>query len=193
MLIFVFSGCGKKITEEEFEQKIFDKLIFKIVDSTYKDQRLYTCFPEQGEPIYDKNGKWIGLDSVGQHKRDLEFEAKKEALKKDTLNLVLALGNGGLINAKTDLSKYKSLKFTFKHLSEHPSNRDLEYDNWKKRYPKFAGVMYFSRIKFDKKKESGILNVDYSCGGKCGLGYLVYIKKVNDRWVIIKVEQTSIS
>jgi hypothetical protein len=190
---FAFLGCDRKITNEEFEQDVFDKLFITIVDSTYIDQRLYTCFPEQGKPIYDEKGKWIGLDTVGQHQRDLECEVKREALKKDTLNLVIALENEGLINEKTVLSKYKSSKFTFKHLSEHPRGKDLEYDNWKKSYAKFAGVMSFSRIKFDAKKESGRLDVGYRCGGKCGLGYSVYIKKINDKWVIVKVEETWIS
>ncbi len=193
ILIFGFFGCDNKITDKEFEQNIFDKLFITIVDSTYIDQRLYTCFPEQGKPIYDKKGKWIGLDSVGQHRRDLECEVKRSALKKDTLNLIIALENEGLINEKTDLRKYKSSKFIFRHLSEHPRGEDLEYNDWKTNYIKFAGVMSFSKIKFDTKKESGSLEVSYRCGGKCGLGYSVFIKKINDRWVIIKVEDTWIS
>jgi len=108
IITIIFFGCNKKSTEKEFEQSVFDKLFITIVDSTYIDQRLYTCFPEQGEPIYDKNGKWIGLDSVGQHQRDLECEIKRATLKKDTLDLVIALGNDGLINENTDLTKYKN-------------------------------------------------------------------------------------
>lgn len=189
---FVFFGCDKKITEEEFKQSIFDELFISIVDSTYKDQRLYTCFPEQGKPIYDKNGRWIGLDSVGQHQRDLECEVKRSALEKDTLNLIIALENQGLINEKTDLSKYKNSKFIFRHLSEHPRGKDLEYTEWKTEN-KFAGVMSFTKIKFDAKKENGSLDVSYRCGGKCGLGYSVYIKKIKEKWVIVKIEETWIS
>lgn len=188
-----FLGCDRKITSEEFEQDVFDKLFIAIVDSTYIDQRLYTCFPEQGKPIYDEKGKWIGLDSVGQHRRDLECEVKRSKLKKDTLNLIIVIENGGLINEKTDLNQYKTPKFTFKHLSEHPRGRDLEYKNWKANYPKFAGVMSFSHVKFNSEKTSGSLEVSYSCGGKCGLGYSVYIRKVNDKWVIVKVDKTWIS
>lgn len=193
ILIFVFFGCGNKITDEEFEQDIFDKLFITIVDSTYTDQRLHTCFPEQGKPIYNKNGRWIGFDTVGQHQRDLECELKRFALKGDTLNLVIALENKGLINKKTELSRYKNSKFTFKHLSEHSSDQDLEYTDWKTNYSKFAGVMSFSNIKFDQKKESGSLDVSYRCGGKCGLGYSVSIKKIKDKWVITKVNKTWIS
>ena len=190
---FVFFGCDNKVTDKEFEQEVFDKSFIKIVDSTYIDQRLYTCFPEMGKPIYDKSGKWIGLDSVGQHQRDLECEVKRSALKKDTLNLVIAIENEGLINEKTDLSKYQTSKFIFRHLSEHPRGKDLEYTEWKTQKIKFAGVMSFSHIQFDAKKESGSLEVSYRCGGKCGLGYSVYIKKVKDKWIVVKVEKTWIS
>lgn len=193
ILTFTFLGCEKKISESEFEQTVFDELFIPLVDSTYTDQRLYTFFPQQGKPIYDKNGKWIGLDTIGQHQRDLEHKAKWLALKKDSLNLIIAVENEGLINEKTDLNQYKSSKFIFKHLSEHPRGRNLEYTDWKVNYPKFAGAMSFSNIKFDAKKESGTIEVSYRCGGKCGLGYLVYIKKVKDKWVISKVEGTWIS
>lgn len=193
MLLFVFLGCNKKVTNEEFEQNIFDELFVSIVDSTYKDQRLYTCFPEQGKPIYDKKGNWIGLDTVGQHQRDLECKIKRIALSKDTINLVIALGNEGLINEKTDLNKYKSSKFIFKHLSEYPRENDYEYNGWKAHYSKFAGAMSFSKINFNTKKDFGIIKVWYSCGGRCGLGYSVYIKKIKNKWIINKVEETSIA
>lgn len=191
ILTFTFFGCEKKVSEAEFEQNVFDELFIKIVDSTYKDKRLYTCFPEQGNPIYDKNGKWIGLDSTGQKQRDKECEIKRTALKKDTLNLIIAVGNNGIIKSKTNIEKYNNKKFIFKHFDELPKVE--EYKNWETKYPKFAGTMSFSHIKFDAKKESGVLNVSYSCGEKCGLGYSVLIKKLKDKWIIVKIEETWIS
>lgn len=191
ILTFILFGCEKKVSEAEFEQSVFDEVFIKIVDLTYKDKRLYTCFPEQGKPMYDKNGKWIGLDSTGQKQRDKECEIKRTALKKDTLNLVIAVGNDGVINSKTNVEKYSNKKFIFKHFDELPKVE--EYKNWETKYPKFAGAMSFSHIKFDAKKESGVLNVSYSCGGKCGLGYSVLIKKLKDKWIIAKIEETWIS
>ena len=191
ILTFLFCGCEKKVSEAEFEQNVFDEVFIKIVDSTYIDKRLYTLFPKQGKPIYDKKGKWIGLDSTGQKQRDKECEIKRAALKKDTLNLVIAVGNDGIINSKTNVEKYNNKKFIFKHLDE--LLKVEEYKNWETKYPKFAGAMSFSHIKFDAKKESGVLNVNYSCGGKCGLGYSVVIKKIKNKWFIAKIEETWIS
>jgi hypothetical protein len=191
VLVVTLLSCGKKITEEEFEQDVLAEIFLKVVDSTYKDKRVYTSFPEVGKDILDHNGNWIGKDTVGQYRRDIDHKIRLEALKIDTLNLIIAIGKGGLINDKTDLQPYNSLKYTFKHLSELPPAS--EYDNWKAKYPKFAGVLVFSNIKFDATKEHGFLNVSYYCGGKCGLGYKVIIKKIEHNWVISKVEDTWIS
>lgn len=197
ILLLLFCGCISNLSPEESEQKVFDELFITIVDSTYRDQRLYTCFPEKGKMLYDKNGKRKGFDTIGQYQRDLECEVRRSALKSDTLNLVIAIENQGPINEETNLAIYKNSKFILKHLSEHLSEHlrgaDLEYTEWKNSYKKFAGVMSFSHIKFDDNRETGIIEVGYSCGGKCGLGYLVYLKKSEGKWIISKVEETWIS
>jgi hypothetical protein len=36
----------------------------------------------------------IGQDTTGQKRRDMDYELKKVALKKDTLNLAIAVNNG---------------------------------------------------------------------------------------------------
>jgi len=191
VLAFTLFSCEKKITDEQFEQNVLTEIFLKVVDSTYMDKRIYTSFPGRGENIFDPNGKYIGRDTVGQYKRDIDHKIAMSALKNDTLNLIIAIGNGGLINDKTELEHFNSPKFIFKHLSELPPA--YGYDTWTAKYPKFAGVLVFSNIKFDVSKENGILEVGYYCGEICGLGYRVTIKKVKDKWIISKVEDTWIS
>ena len=116
-----------------------------------------------------------------------EFEKQRQILAKDTFDLVIAVEENRLI----EFDKFKNQKFIFKNLAELPKSTD--YENWSKKYKKFAGVMSFSKIQFDAKKEKGNLSVTYTCGGKCGLGFTVYIKKENDKWVIVKVHQDWIS
>ena len=191
LLVLTIFSCEKKVTEEEFEQDVLNEIFLKVVDSTYKDRRLYTSFPESGKDVFDHKGNWIGKDTVGQYRKDVVHEKRLEALKNDTLNLIIAIGKGGLIDDKTELQRFNSRKFRFKHLSElQPA---AEYENWIAKYPKFAGVLVFSNIKFDVTKEYGFLNVSYYCGGKCGLGYKITIKKIDHKWVISKVEDTWIS
>lgn len=191
VVVFILFSCKKKITDEQFEQDVLTEIFLKVVDSTYKDKRLYTSFPEVGEDIFDKNGKWIGRNLSGEHNRDIEHEIKIKALKTDTLNRIIAIGNGGLINDKTTLRNFNSRKFIFKHLSELSPDENLK--NWTAKYAKFAGVLVFSNIKFDVSKENGTIEVSYHCGARCGLGYIVTIKKVDHKWIISKVEHTWIS
>lgn len=168
-LLFLFLSCEQKLTVAQFERKVFNEVFLKLVDSTYKDKRIYTSPPEIGGSNFDKNGSIIARDTVG---------------------LVIAIDSGGLLNDNTDLSQYNTHKF-FKHLSELPDSYDLE--NWSARYPKFAGVLSFSRIKFDPEGASGTINVSYRCGMNCGLGYLVTIKKIDNKWVISNINDTWIS
>jgi hypothetical protein len=191
IVVTTLFSCEQPVTGEQLEREVLNEIFIKVVDSTYKDKRIYTSLPERGKDIFDHNGNWVGKDTVGQGKRDIDHKILIEALKNDTLNLVIAIGKGGLINDQTELQHYCSRKFIFKHLSElQPAS---EYDNWTAKYPKFAGVLVFSTIKFDVTNEHGSLDVSYHCGGKCGLGYRVTIKKVNRKWAISKVEDTWIS
>lgn len=194
IVVFTFFSCSSKLTDKEFEREVFNEIFLNVVDTTYQDRRLYLSFPKLGMAIYDKNGKWIGRDTTGQSERDADHRLIVEELKKDTLNLVIAIGNGGLIEDSTDLKRYNSHKFLFKHLSELPTSKyDSEYKDWATKYPKFVGVLFFSNIKFDATKENGVLNVSYHCGGKCGLGYRVTIQKIKHKWIIKKIEDTWIS
>ncbi len=169
-MILLLLSCQKKNSYVEFEQNVFNEIFLKTVNATYKDKRLYTFFPNPEKGIEDP-----------------EFLRQRKNLENDTIGLVIAVGN----QRRIDFEKIKSEKFIFKQLSEIPE--DEEYRKWSEKYPKFAGVMSFSKIHFDDKNENGELDVSYSCGGRCGLGYKVLIKKEKQKWVIVKVEQTWIS
>lgn len=166
IIALILPSCKEKLTDKQFEQKVLDEVFVKIVDSTYKDRRIYTSFLEIGN---------------GSLKR----------MERDTFDLIIAVGNAGLINEKTDLQQYNNRKFIFRHLSELPESPDLA--NWSAKYPKFAGLLFLSNVKFDDKKEYGTLEVSYRCGMNCGLGYLVTIRKIDDRWMISNVKDTWIS
>ena len=65
---------------------------------------------------------------------------------------------------------------------------------WETKYDfNFSGVVFFTKIQFDTNKKFGILNGSFICGGKCGQGFRIYIKKENVKWKVDKVEGTWIS
>ncbi|MDQ6469688.1 hypothetical protein RB619_03450 [Flavobacterium sp. LHD-80] len=82
-------------------------------------------------------------------------------------------------------------KFVIRNMSEFPKDR---YEFWRKKYDfVFAGAIYFTRIQFDKERKYGVLDGGFSCGRHCGIGVRIYIKKVNNKWTIDKIDNTSVS
>ena len=100
-----------------------------------------------------------------------------------------------IINDKTKeyVLNYRNIKlngkFKLKHI--HEFNKENIFE--RKYKFNFSGILRISGIKFDKKKENGILDVGFICGRLCGYGNKVYIRKVKNQWKIIKMEGTWIS
>lgn len=179
--------------------------------------------PEYGESIYDKTGHYIGVDSTKatkeQKQKLAEWKINTEKIKSDTSKIIIAFdpvlkdNNEDLTedlkkhfkNAQIFTSKEKketeytfdfkniklNNKFELKNVSQFPKEKDLI---WLIKYDfVFSGVVFFSRIQFDKNKQFGILDSGFICGGRCGKGYRIYIKKINQKWIIDKVEDTWIA
>ncbi|WP_347217157.1 hypothetical protein [Chryseobacterium sp.] len=179
---FLIVSCHKKVNNTvELEKKIFDDIFLSTVDSTLIDLRTYTGFQYS--------------------------EKQRDSIRKDTLHRVVAfniynyrasddflenidpkykLANDSVWSFK--LEKYNSSKYNFKNSNELPFTDNLT--EWKNKYPKFSGGLSFSKIYFDEAKETGIFEVNYYCSPTCGLGYSVYIKKVKNKWTVLKVKNT---
>ncbi|MBF4493209.1 MULTISPECIES: hypothetical protein [unclassified Flavobacterium] len=179
--------------------------------------------PEYGKAIYDKTGHYIGVDSTKatkeQKQKLLEWKINTEKIKNDTSKIIIAF-DPKLKNNSQDLKEdfekhfknskiftpkekieseylfeFKDIrlnnKFVLKNISEFPKERDAI---WNTKYNfVFSGVVSFSRIQFDKNKQFGILDGGFVCGGLCGQGFRIYIKKVNNKWIIDQVEGTWIA
>lgn len=198
----LLQGCTPSESTLEFEQTLFNQIFYEIVNASYKDKRVYSFRCSNGRSIVE-NDLIIGYDNP-------ECDRLKDALQKDTLNMVLAIADSVHMiykddiqfipknlkpssseKFKIDLSKHQYEKFDFKYLSELKPND--EYLNWEDRYPKFIGELSFSKIYFDEKKQKAIMTIEYNCGSKCGLGYFAYLEKVNQKWIVTKVENTWIA
>jgi len=179
--------------------------------------------PKYGESIYDKEGHYIGVDSTKATQEDKEnlvkWERRNLEIENDTSKIIVAFNP----KLKFDTAEYLKITSQdhFKGVEiENPSSkekqqyvfdfhkiklnrrfelRDItkfpERDKiWDTKYKfNFSGIVYFSRIQFDKEKRYGILNAGFFCGDKCGQGFRIYIKKIGNEWVIDKVDPTWIS
>jgi hypothetical protein len=179
--------------------------------------------PRFGKPIYDKNGNYVGIDSTKATKLEkeklLQWEREISDLKKDTSKTVIAF-NPVLRKSAENLKEYfkknfpkgtiykpnskdtfeyhfdfKKIKlkqkFELKNISEFPKDR-MKFWNTKYSFV-FLGVVNFSRIEFDKDRKFGVLEGGFTCGRLCGNGFIIYIKKINGKWIIDKTEGTWVS
>jgi hypothetical protein len=149
-----------------------------------------------------------------------EWKKERDKLEKDTSTVIIAFDpfltkNEKLIEEskfyfpKVEIYKTKNVeelkfrfdfekiklnnKFKIKNISEFPKVEfpshinDLKYDFV------FSGEFYLTRIEFDKKKNFGVLEGGFDYCGKCGRYFIILIKKVNNKWVIDKLQLTGVS
>ncbi|MEN2413467.1 hypothetical protein [Flavobacterium mesophilum] len=194
-----------------------------LINSACDDYRLFSFPPPlYGKIIFDDNGNKIGIDTTNakaNYERELlERESRIAQIEKDTSKLTVAFDpilkydredlteyfKTHFKNAKALIPKekkdsvyvfeYKNIKlpnkFKLRDISRFPKGREI----WKPKYPfVFSGVVYFTRIQFDQDKKFGILNGSFTCGRHCGQGFRIFIKKVNEKWIIDEIEGTWVS
>lgn len=85
-------------------------------------------------------------------------------------------------------------KFKLKNISEFPKVGNNIMLLYEVKYDfVFSGILYLSRIQFDKQKQFGVFEGSFSFCCRCGRGYIISIKKLNNKWVIDKVHGTWVS
>jgi hypothetical protein len=62
-------------------------------------------------------------------------------------------------------------------------------DGWESfyaRYPDAGGIMAFSRVGFNEKRDRALLYSTISCGSLCGTGHYFLLKRDSGKWVLLK-------
>jgi hypothetical protein len=218
ILLILISSCEKKQTELEFEKSVMTEIFPSLVDSICVDCRILFLPMPLGKSIYDKNNNYIGRDTSNIKVEREKWKKELVKIKNDTSKIIIALAPIRKIrgDVNSDFEKhfpkiklyvlkeemdveyifdFKNIKlnnkFELKNLSEFPKERGAI---WNTKYNfVFSGVLDFSRIQFDKDKRFGVLDAGFGCGSKFGQGSRIYIKKVNNKWVIDKIEGTWVS
>jgi hypothetical protein len=218
ILLILISSCEKKQTELEFEKSVMTEIFPSLVDSICVDCRILFLPMPLGKSIYDKNDNYIGQNTSNINAEREKWEKELVKIKNDTSKIIIAFAPVRKIrgDVNSDFEKhfpkiklyvpkeemdveyifdFKNIKlnnkFKLKNLSEFPKERGAI---WNTKYNfVFSGVLDFSRIQFDKDKRFGVLEAGFGCGSKFGQGSRIYIKKVNNKWVIDKIEGTWVS
>jgi hypothetical protein len=71
--------------------------------------------------------------------------------------------------------------------SDFPAGRyDQFWARFYERYPKSSGILFFSEVGFNDRHDQAFLYAGRTCGGLCGGGEYVLLRKVNGKWEIQK-------
>ena len=67
------------------------------------------------------------------------------------------------------------------------------WESFYRRYPHSSGLVFFSKVGFNDRHDQAFVYVATSCGGLCGGGDYVLLKKVNGEWIVSKEENLWVS
>jgi len=221
-LLFIISlfSCEKKEDKFDFEKNVMAEIFPALIDSVCVDIRIFSNPPPMyGEYVTDTSGH-VSIDTTktteSQRKEMIKWQKNVEKVKNDTSKVIIAFdpkispykkeyekiisknSNDTLIKFKTDSLKvyvldFEKIKLNGKFKLKNINKFDRQNIFERKYKFNFSGIFHTSRIKFDKKKENGILDVGFTCGRLCGYGGIAHIKKIKNKWHIIKIESTWVS
>lgn len=192
------------------DSEVFNDIFPQMLDSICIDRRLMIPPPFI---ISEENFS----DAKDYRKNKLEYEKEIKRIKNDNANIVIAIHDSigqldfmaipsienkfkqkGLLvdtlelkSRKFDISVFQNkTKYGLKYASTFPKRDSI----WITKYKfNLAGYLFFSRVRFDSKREFGAITAGYMCGHLCGSGFIIYIKKIKNKWVIDQIENTWIS
>lgn len=215
-VLFLISGiiltsCNKKEKDLQFEKDAMYEIYPSLIDSVWVNAVLtYIPPPPPGvDPSeYKLNRR---NESKKRFNKELaEFKKKKfhvdlvffdktavrdnsKELQEHFKDAVISKNNvPDTLEYKLDRKKLDAYNaFHLKYVSRIPRGNDrLFYNECCYSVP---GIIILSRIQFDSEKKYGVLTAGIECGGMCGYGYRIYIKKVKDKWVVDKIEDAWIA
>lgn len=188
--IFAVFGCSNKKAKLKFEQNVFYQVVPKIIESQFSDFKgpfMIKSKIEDGSYVWSEEesvNAIIGImDSVYGFDEPFYYKYVKQhfsnlELKFDTLNYEKGY--------QLDISKIEKIEnYTCQYYGELPGPNK----RWIKSKDFYLlGLIGFSRIKFDEKKQYGVMDFKTTCGQQCGVTAIVYLKNMGERWEVDKIE-----
>ncbi|TPG37775.1 hypothetical protein [Flavobacterium pectinovorum] len=206
LFITLITSCNKKEKDLQFEKDVMYEVYPALIDSIWVNAVL-TYVPPAPPGIDPSEYKLNRRNESNKrfNKELAEFKQKKFPVDLIFFDKVVVRDNSKELqehfkdaviskNNNTDTLEYKLNRkkldaytaFHLKYVPRIPRGNDRRFYN--ECCYSIRGIIILSRIQFDDKKKYGVLTVGIECGDMCGYGYLIYIKKVKDKWVIDKIE-----
>lgn len=207
----ILTSCDKKEKDLQFEKDAMYELYPALIDSVWVNAVL-TYVPPPPPEVDPSEYKLNRRNESNQrfNKELTEFKKKKipvdlvffdkvvvrdnsKELQEHFKDAVLSKDNvTDTLEYKLDRKKLDAYQaFHLKYVPRIPRGNDRIFYN--ECCYTVRGIIILSRIQFDSEKKYGVLTAGIECGGMCGFGYRIYIKKVKDKWVIDKIEDAWIA
>ena len=221
ILIFLFTSCKEEFKKSDFQQSdieiaLYNDVLIDLVENYYynrylgKEGEILTKeFYSNMEDTLKLNKNKVKIHNslfgdtlrfetiylkdtiIGENYRRSNFSNYKfgesdflsRILKQSNIKKSALIGeiNQTQLNFKAILFRANTFKIkSITELGGNDSNSSI-------------GIIIFSKIYFFNKNNEGVLSCDFNCGGLCGKGYIIHVKKINNRWKIIETDMTWIS
>ncbi len=211
LLMSVFSSCTDKKKKCDFQQKsvemsIYNDVLIELVEGHFYYRYLgkegekimskhytgYTDSTQEAQQIITVHNKLLGNPTLFQTiylrdenvsdsaiRNNFSYYSYGRSKSIDKILVSISLNRKSVLDS-INLSqfKYKAKDFygcTFKIKSIT--------ENTVKNFDREIGLISFSKIFINK--DEAILRSDFNCGGLCGKGYILKVKKINNHWKII--------
>jgi hypothetical protein len=95
---------------------------------------------------------------------------------------------------KEQSSLKDSFKLKIKHvlISEEEIKQTIKDAGWKdfyEKYPESGGLISFSRVGFDSRMTQALVYFEHWCGGLCGSGNYILLRKEGESWKVVSVSR----
>ncbi|MFB9077196.1 hypothetical protein ACFFLS_02850 [Flavobacterium procerum] len=201
-----FTSCEDKTASLQFEKDVMYEVYPALIDTVWVNaSRRYVPPPPPGIDPSEYKLNRIKESNERFNKELAEFKEKKfpvdlvfldKAVRKDNSkelqkhfkDAAILENSADTLEYRFDRKKLDSYKaFHLRYVARIPKGNDRLYYN--ECCYSIRGILSFSRIQFDSDKKYGVLTTGVYCGAMCDFGYRIFIKKVNNKWVVDKIEE----
>jgi len=161
--------------------EIYRLLIQREFIFNYKIELIVLRADTTGCPMYEDESVRTKMDHI-QTFHDMLKESMPEALPQ-TLDTYLAVNQSSKPLRVANLG----ISYVLVKDSDLPDDGiDRFWTKFYKKFPKSPGILFFSDIGFNDRHDQAFVYAGKTCGGLCGEGEYVLLRKVNGKWEIQK-------
>lgn len=208
LILFLLSSCQ---TSQSDNEKVLTDIFPQLIDSLKINST--NLFPPPPPPVYGQDSNFIGIDTVAAELILEEHVQKLKKIDSLDSRLLIGIADSCLLFDLEDLKNrtysndtliQRIASYNMTGLIDRGYKLDIESirvpsdyefvllsdlknkytDIWSIGDRRFGGIIAVSNVLFDKKKDFGLLRIEFYPFNLEGAGYFVLIEKTENNWII---------